>query len=140
MTAHIHDPATHADGGRPHPAYIDAPRSSRPRWLLPGLVIGLVLGGLVVAGAVPLSTVVYAGLFGGMILMHVGGHGHGSHGSHDSASQDRAPSDRDDLSLRSPGSQPAEAVSARGLEERADRTPTRGENANDDQHGPHGCH
>jgi len=34
---------------------------------------------LVMAGVVELSTVFYAGLFGGMILLHLGGHGHGGH-------------------------------------------------------------
>ena len=49
-------------------------------WLLPALAIGVLAIGLVVAGVVSLSTVLYAGAFGGMLLMHLGGHGHG-HGN-----------------------------------------------------------
>lgn len=84
MTAHTHDPATLGDGLRPESAPTDGAStiSSRPRWLVPGLLVLVVVGALVVAGVVEPSTVLYAGLFGGMILMHVGGHGHGGHGGH----------------------------------------------------------
>jgi hypothetical protein len=44
------------------------------------MVIGLVAAALVIAGVVPLSAVLYAAMFGGMLLMHLGGHGHGGHG------------------------------------------------------------
>ena len=84
MTAHTHDPATHADSPGPGPAATDgtAPKTStRPRWLLPGLAVGIVASALVVAGVLSLSTVLYAGMFGGMLVMHLGGHGgHGGHG------------------------------------------------------------
>lgn len=55
----------------------------RPRWLMPGVVVVLVGGALVAAGIVPLSAALTAVMFGGMILMHLGGHGmHGGHGGH----------------------------------------------------------
>jgi hypothetical protein len=85
MTAHAHGPSMH-----PVDDAVDAPTgakgaggtSTRPRWLLPGLVVGVVVAGLVVAGVVSLSTALSAGLFGGMLLMHLGGHGmHGGHGA-----------------------------------------------------------
>jgi hypothetical protein len=63
MTPNVHDPA------------------ARPRWLLPALLTLTITVALVAAGFVSLSTVLYVGLFGGMILMHLGGHGaHGGHG------------------------------------------------------------
>lgn len=86
MTAHAHDPSTHLahdrDGPAPTaPAAMEQSVSTRPRWLVPALVAGIVIATLVAAGFLSLSTVLYAGLFGGMILMHVGGHGgHGGHG------------------------------------------------------------
>lgn len=55
-------------------------RSGRPRWLAPLAVAAVIAAVLVLAGVVALSTVFYAGLSGGMILMHVGGHGHGGRG------------------------------------------------------------
>ena len=75
MTTHAHDPARHGDG---HPAEVATDRGAartpaRPRWLVPGLVVGIIAAALVVAGVLPVSTVIYAGLIGGMILMHVGG-------------------------------------------------------------------
>lgn len=83
MTAHTHDPATHADSPGPGPAATDGTAtktSTRPRWLLPGLAVGIVASALVVAGVLSLSTVLYAGMFGGMLVMHLGGHGgHGGH-------------------------------------------------------------
>jgi hypothetical protein len=59
-----------------------ARHATRPRTLLP-IVIALVLAlGLVLIGIVPFSTVLSLGLFGGMMLMHLGGHG-GGHAGHD---------------------------------------------------------
>ena len=84
MTAHVHDPAMH-----PLDEAVDAPSaassatgtSTRPRWFVPGIAVGVVVAGLVLAGVVSLSTALSAGLFGGMLLMHLGGHGmHGGHG------------------------------------------------------------
>lgn len=82
MTAHPRDSiglAAHTRNteppGRP------ASTLSRPWWLWPAVAAALVAGGLVLAGILSLSAVLYAGLFGGMLLMHTGGHGgHGSHG------------------------------------------------------------
>ncbi len=79
MTTHVHD---HDDQEAASPV---GQKRARPRWLLPALIVAIVAGGLVLAGIVPLSTVLSAGLFGGMILMHVGGHGgHGGHAGHGS--------------------------------------------------------
>ena len=62
----------------------DLPASiARSRWLVPGVAVVTLVATLVVAGIIPLSTVLSLGLFGGMMLMHLGGHGiHGSHGGH----------------------------------------------------------
>jgi hypothetical protein len=61
---------------RPHVA------SNRPRWLVPGTIGVVIAAGLVVAGVVPLGTMISLTLFGGMMLTHVGGHGmHGGHSS-----------------------------------------------------------
>jgi len=104
-----------------------------PRWLLPGLAAGLVVTGLVVAGVLSLSAVLYIGLFGGMLLMHVGRHGgHGGHGGH--ASRD------DDLSHSSPGPQPGRSRSASGLDDRAAGDPNRSETPDHDQRNAHSCH
>lgn len=83
MTAHLHDPSLDAvdsssDGSLP----TERPESlpTRRWWLLPTLIAGLLAVGLVIAGLVSPSTAISAGLFGGMLLMHLGGHGHGGHG------------------------------------------------------------
>lgn len=116
--------------------------TTRPRWLLPGLVVGIVLAGLVLAGAVSLSLVVYAGLFGGMILMHLGGHGgHGSHGgpeTHQGHEGGTTP-DAEDLSRRSDRSQPGRPGSDEAPD-RASINPNGNERHDHDQHGSHGCH
>lgn len=84
MTAHAQGPSMH-----PVDDAVDAPAgatgagraSSRPRWLVPGLAVGVVVAGLVVTGVVSLSMALSAALFAGMLLMHLGGHGmHGGHG------------------------------------------------------------
>jgi len=90
MTAHVHD---HDDQEAASPV---GQKRARPRWLLPALIIAIVAGGLVLAGIVPLSTVLSAGLFGGMILMHVGGHGgHGGQGGHAAHGSGSADAGRD---------------------------------------------
>ena len=141
MTAHVHDPATHGGPTRPEPAATDAApmRAARPRWLLPGLLVAIVAGGLVLAGVLSPSAVLYAGLFGGMFLMHVGGHGGhggGGHGGHGHG----APSAPNDLSRRSSGSQPAESGFGAGLDERGTNDSTTSETNDHDQHSSHGCH
>lgn len=144
MTAHVHDPATHGGGMRPEatPADGASTTSSRPRWLVPGLLVAIVVGGLVVAGLLSLSTVLYAGLFGGMILMHAGGHGHGGHGQAGPGHRlhgDQA-DDTEDLSHRSSGAQPTEPGSAAGLDPRARANSRTSETQDHDQHNSHGCH
>jgi len=166
MTAHAHDPAQHG-GSHGEPVDRAAPSTtSRPRWLVPGLVGAAIVGGLVVAGVVPLSTVLYAGLFGGMILMHVGGHGHGGHGGnsgsgghgghagrggghggHGGGSAAGGPDPRSDgadaaadLSARSGGAQPGGSGSLAGLAERARDDATTSETEDHDQPRTHSCH
>lgn len=77
MTPNVQDPS--APEVRPQPGQARnerrTPAGARPRWLLPGVVIGVVAAALVIAGVVPFSTVLYAGMLGGMLLMHLGGHG-----------------------------------------------------------------
>lgn len=148
MTAHIHDPATHGDEARlPRSAGVPSIAATRPRWLLPGILVALVAGGLVVAGVVSLSAVLYAGLFGGMILMHMGGHGHGGHGGAGHAGGGHAggghvdgADEPEDLSRRSSGAQPAEPGFAAGLDQRARDDSTTSETEDHDQHSSHGCH
>lgn len=75
MTTFARDPAPTSAAAAPPSA-----RRSRPRWLIPGLVVVLGVTGLVLAGVISASTAVSAGLIGGMLLMHLGGHGgHGAH-------------------------------------------------------------
>ena len=146
MTAHVHDPAVH--GGGPHAEPTGSRggpiAAARPRWLLPGVLVAIVVGGLVLAGVVSVSTVLYAGLFAGMILMHAGGHGHGGHGG--GGHVDRGHSlhgdgdDAEDLSRRSSGAQPTDSGSAAGLDQRAHNDSTTSETDDHDQHRSHGCH
>ena len=75
MTLHAHDPAQTQPASRTLGSM-----SSRPRWLLPALAIGGVAAILVLAGVVSFGTVFSVGLVGGMLVMHLGGHGHGGHG------------------------------------------------------------
>ena len=72
---------THAHGSRSTIAGRFGGLNRRQRWALVGIPVALVAGLLVLAGVVSPSTVLYAGAFGGMMLMHLGGHGsHGGHG------------------------------------------------------------
>lgn len=107
------------------------------------VVVAVVVGGLVVAGVVPLSTVLYAGLFGGMILMHLGGQGHGGHGGGHTGRGHSLHGDgedeTDDLSRRSSGAQAADSGSAAGLDERTRGNSTTSETDDHDQHRAHGC-
>ena len=83
MKAHLHDPSRDAADssldGSVHAANRE-PAPARPWWLLPTILAGALAAGLVIAGFVSPSTAISAGLFGGMMLMHLGGHGHGGHG------------------------------------------------------------
>jgi len=136
MTTHVHDPSIEGDDpgrgattatGRPVAAF------RRPGWLLPALAIGLLGIGLVVAGVVSLSTALYVAAFGGMLLMHLGGHGHGARGGRGS-----------DLSRGSGGSQQQLTGSGDELDDRAANQPNRTEpnrtENDDDQHSSHRCH
>lgn len=79
MTVHVQHRVAQQDD-KPESGATARPR---PRWLLPGVAVAMVAAVLVIAGVVPLSTVVYVALFGGMILMHAGHGGHSAHVSHD---------------------------------------------------------
>ena len=132
MTTHAHDPSI--EGADPAPGGTTAtghPEAAfrRPGWLLPALAVGLLAIGLVVAGVVSLSTVLYAGAFGGMLLMHRGGHGHGAHGG----------GPANDLSRGSGGSHQQRTGSEDELGERTTNQTNRNE-GDDDQHSSHGCH
>jgi hypothetical protein len=85
MTAHTHDRSRitpDTDDGPQDPASRSEAAPNRRRWLVPGTIAIVAAAGLVVAGVVPLGTVISVGLFGGMMLMHLGGHGmHGGHGT-----------------------------------------------------------
>ena len=104
MTAHVHN---HSDAEPARRA------NALPRWLIPGLAIAFVVAGLILAGVVSLSTALFLGFFGGMILMHTGGHG--AHGGHESTAPDAG---RDDLASNSNGEETHEGG----------------------QHRSHGCH
>jgi hypothetical protein len=149
MTAHAHDPASHADSHRPGSAADVTTTAARPRWLLPGLAAGIIIGALVVGGVLSLSAVLYAGLFGGMLLMHLGGHGghggghggghsggHGGHGGHGSGTL----SDGDDLRDSSPAAQVQRPGSRDELDDRAVTIQDGSETQDHDKRGAHGCH
>ena len=136
MTTHVHDPAIEErDPGRAGTTATGRPDAAfrRPGWLLPALAIGLLGIGLAVAGVVPLSTVLYAGAFGGMLLMHLGGHGHGGHGGQGNAGP------ADDLSRGSGGAHQHRTGSRDGLDDRAASQPNQNE-SHDEKHRSHGCH
>ncbi len=129
MTAPVRHPVAQDDRIRRESG---ATAPVRPRWLLPGVLVVTVAAALVVAGVVSLSTVLSIGLFGGMILMHVGGHGgHGGHGGDASRGED--------LSRPSPGSQPGRSRSTSGLDRAAD-DPKGSETQDHDQRSSHSCH
>ncbi len=72
---------THAHGFRPTIGGFFGRLNRRQRWALVGVPVALTAALLVLTDVVSLSTVLYAGAFGGMMLMHLGGHGsHGGHG------------------------------------------------------------
>ncbi len=139
MTAHTHHPATRGGGMRAEPATNDdaTKTSTRPRWLLPGLAAGIVVSVLAVAGVLSLSTVLYAGLFGGMILMHAGGHGrHGGHGGHGSGTTPAV----DDLRTPSSGAQVRRSGSSDEIDDGTLTNESRNETDDHDKHSSHGCH
>ena len=141
MTAHAHDHSTQAPSV--------ATGSARPRWLVPALVGGVVVGALVVFGVLSPSVVLYGGLIGGMLLMHTGGHGghgghgggtgQGGHGGHGGEAGGPT-SDDEDLSRRSPGSQLGPPNSDEGPDDPARNDPNGSETHDHDQHSSHSCH
>jgi hypothetical protein len=147
MTTHAHDPASHADSHRPGSAADATTAAARPRWLLPGLAAGIIIGALVVAEVLSLSTVLYAGLFGGMLLMHLGGHGghgggHGRHGPHAGHGRDDGDTEPDVDDLRNPSSdaQVQRPGSRDELDDRAVTIQDGSETQDHDKRGAHGCH
>ncbi len=137
MTTHAHDPSIEgadlAPGGTTATGHPDA-AIRRRGWLMVALAIGLLAIGLVVAGVVSLSTVLYVGAFGGMLLMHLGGHGHGAHGG-----GAHGGGQANDLSRGSGDPQHEPTRSGDELDDRAPNQPHRNE-SHDDQHSSHGCH
>lgn len=144
MTTNVHDAAAHGGGPHAEPAATRgwSLAALRPRWLVPGLVVAVIVGGLVVAGVISLSTVLYVGLFGGMMLMHLGGHGHGGHGGggHVGRGQDIHADEAEDLSRRSSDAQVAESGSVAGLDRRVRDDTTTDETDHHDQHRAHSRH
>ena len=146
MTAHGKDPSAHAGSPRAVPGVIGGTPTTavRPRWLMPGLLVVIGAAGLVVAGVLSLSTVLYAGLFGGMILMHLGGHGgHGAHGGGGGGHgghEDDPTNDAEDLSARPSGPQAPGSVVKGELEAWASTDRRGSETVNHDEHRSHGCH
>ena len=145
MTAHFHDPATH--GLETAPVVRTAVRRSttftRPRWLMPGAMVAMAVGALVMAGVLPLSIVLYAALFGGCALMHVvghGGHGGGGEAGRGHSLHGADADDEEDLSHRSSGAQPGPARSTAEFDPRTlDDTTPMSETEDHDQRA-HGCH
>jgi hypothetical protein len=145
MTAHVHGPSMN-----PVDDAVDAPTgatsaggtSTRPRWLLPGIAVGVVVAGLVVAGVVSLSTALSGGLFAGMLLMHLGGHGmHGGHGGggHDGHADGGSPEGRASSEPQRM-SQPDEPGPAQETRHEGPDDGRGVEGHQDDQRGSHGCH
>lgn len=139
MTAHVQDPSMPVDEAvDTHPGDTRAGRTStRPRWLMPGIAAGVGVAGLVLAGVVPFSTALYAAMFGGMLVMHLGGHGmHGGHAGHANGGSSARPAP----SKPQPGSR-AGGPGSSG--EAGDEAPDEGrgdEAQRHDQRGSRGCH
>lgn len=89
-------PTPDAAGGSPmithaeHAEHAAGSRSgARPRWLMPALAIAASAAVLLYLGVVTPSSLLSIGLFGGMIGMHLFGHGsHGGHGGHEAHARD----------------------------------------------------
>ena len=143
MTAHVHHPSA-ADESRPggaRPTGGGARTSTRPRWLLPALGAGTIAAALVVAGVLSFSSVLYLALFGGMFLMHAGGHGgHGSQDAgHDAHGAGKAV-DAHGLRQHSSDFQPSAPDSDGGLDARVPLDRTGSETHDHVQHSSHSCH
>ena len=131
MTSHSH-PVPASTRPNPH-----VRPSQAPGWLMPALVGVPLVGALLVFGVLSPSSLLYIGLFGGMMLVCMGSHGHGGgagdHADHSAMSAER------DLSPHSSGAQPAESGSV-GLDDRAANDAKASETDDHDQHSSHGCH
>ena len=81
MTADTRDSSPHVGhhGHRGSATAEPAVPRRRPRWLLPAVGAMVLMAALVVFEILSLSTAIYASLVGGMLLMHIGGHGHDGH-------------------------------------------------------------
>ena len=135
MTAHVHDssmPHTRGEDGAV-PAG-QATGSTRPRWLLPALVGGIAVAVLVAYDVLPLSAVLYGGLFGGMLMMHVGGHG--GHGD----PEDGTPTATEDLRRPFGGSSPDRTGFDAGPDQSSTNEPNGSETHDHDERSSHGCH
>ncbi len=68
--------------------------ANRPRWMYPALAVAAVAAVLLYLGIVTPSSLLSIGLFGGMIGMHLFGHGsHGGHGGHETHGSEGATSE-----------------------------------------------
>ena len=104
--------------------------------MLAAVIVG---GALVFTGVISMSTALYAGLVGGMFLMHLGG-GHGGHCTAGHESHSSPAEGATDLSRPSSGIQPSAPGSTAGLDHRAGNTRVQTEIRDNDQHSSHGCH
>ena len=117
----------------------------RPGWFVPLLVGALVVGALLVFGFVSPATALYAGLFGGMMLVCMGGHGgHASHraGDRDDPGTGTRAMQPDDLSRLSGRAHPmlSQRTQTRATARRTSERDAYERDATDDQHGSHrGC-
>ncbi len=68
-------------GDHPMPGSIH-PAATKSRWLIPGIAVGIAATALVIAGVISVTTLVYTGVIGGMLLMHLGHGAHRAHGAH----------------------------------------------------------
>lgn len=125
-------------GDRPDVPAPMAPASTRPRWLVPAVASVIGLAVLVVYGVLPASAALYAGLFGGMLLMHSGGHG--AHGGHSAAHHAGMGADLADPSRPIGGSEPDRTGSGGGLDGAPSNDPDRIASHDHDGRGSHGCH
>jgi hypothetical protein len=115
----------------------------RPSWLLLALVASLIGASLVVAGVVSAEVAIYVGVFGAMMLMHIGGHGHGAHGvdirDDQSAGPAGHPRGSEDLDQARSTTQPLAPPSVAERQRSTAETPEAGETARDGHPG-RGCH
>ena len=138
MTAHVHDSSTQPSNRKDSGVHAArATGSTRPRWLLPAVVgaIGVIV--LVWYGILSPSAVLSGGLIGGMLLMHVGGHGgHAGKGDHGDGAQTGPQAVRG--ASDDPGRDRTDSAAVPGRSTTNDSN--RSETHDDGQGGSHGCH